>query len=114
MKRGKAMRSKGILLLVLLLLTYITGCKANLPSEDLTLITIQPTYVTVIFDGNGGTPSIASVSVKVDSVLQYNIAIRNGYTFEGWYKDIELEDKWDFTTDLVTSSITLYAKWKNN
>ena len=33
------------------------------------------------------------------------------YGFRGWYKDKECTKAWDFSTDKVTKSITLYAKW---
>ena len=34
-----------------------------------------------------------------------------GFTFDGWYKEAALENKWNFTTDIVKADITLYAKW---
>ena len=34
-----------------------------------------------------------------------------GSKFEGWYKEFSCINIWDFDTDTVTSSITLYAKW---
>ena len=36
-----------------------------------------------------------------------------GYTFEGWYKDADCTQKWDFNTDVVTDDTTLYAGWDN-
>jgi len=36
---------------------------------------------------------------------------RSGHVFDGWYKEASLTNKWDFTTDTVSKSITLYAKW---
>ena len=36
-----------------------------------------------------------------------------GYTFGGWYTDSDLENEYDFDT-LVTSDLTLYAKWEPN
>lgn len=36
---------------------------------------------------------------------------REGYVFDGWYKESATTNKWDFTTDKVTRNITLYAKW---
>jgi len=36
---------------------------------------------------------------------------RVGYSFEGWYKQQQTTTAWNFATDTVTSSITLYAKW---
>lgn len=34
-----------------------------------------------------------------------------GYTFGGWYKESACSDDWDFGTDTVQDSMTLYAKW---
>ncbi|HOJ45220.1 MAG TPA: InlB B-repeat-containing protein [Bacilli bacterium] len=36
---------------------------------------------------------------------------RENYDFLGWHKDALTTTLWDFGTDLVTSNITLYAKW---
>jgi len=36
---------------------------------------------------------------------------KNGYNFEGWYKEESCINLWDFYNDIVTSDITLYAKW---
>ena len=37
---------------------------------------------------------------------------RDGYTFDGWYSDIYLEQPWDFENDIVKDNMTLYAAWK--
>lgn len=44
------------------------------------------------------------------------IPVREGYTFEGWYKEIDCTNKWDFNNDVLqltdeTQEIKLYAKW---
>ena len=44
------------------------------------------------------------------------IPVREGYTFEGWYKEIDCTNKWDFDNDVLqltdeTQEIKLYAKW---
>lgn len=36
---------------------------------------------------------------------------RDGYSFDGWYKDVSFAEPWDFDNDVVTTDITLYAKW---
>jgi uncharacterized repeat protein (TIGR02543 family) len=36
---------------------------------------------------------------------------KNGYNFEGWYKEESYINLWDFDNDIVTSDIKLYAKW---
>ncbi|MDD3958115.1 MAG: InlB B-repeat-containing protein, partial [Candidatus Izemoplasmatales bacterium] len=33
------------------------------------------------------------------------------HVFMGWYKEASLDTLWDFDVDVVTESITLYAKW---
>lgn len=37
-----------------------------------------------------------------------------GGVFEGWYKEAECLNEWNFGSDTVTSDITLYAKWALN
>ena len=36
---------------------------------------------------------------------------KEGYAFAGWYVDETMTESWDMETDVVTSDITLYAKW---
>jgi uncharacterized repeat protein (TIGR02543 family) len=37
---------------------------------------------------------------------------RTGYVLVGWFKEAAFTNEWDFETDIVTESITLYAKWE--
>ncbi|MBQ6983515.1 MAG: InlB B-repeat-containing protein [Paludibacteraceae bacterium] len=36
-----------------------------------------------------------------------------GYTFGGWYKDAGCSNAWNFASDVVSSDVTIYAKWLN-
>ncbi len=36
---------------------------------------------------------------------------REGYTFNGWYKDAACTDDWNFATDTISGNLTLYAGW---
>jgi uncharacterized repeat protein (TIGR02543 family) len=36
---------------------------------------------------------------------------REGYSLNGWYKDSGLTDKWNFSTDIVSTDLALYAGW---
>lgn len=40
--------------------------------------------------------------------------VRDGYTFTGWYKDVDCTALWNFETDTVTFSIMLHAGWRDN
>ncbi len=66
---------------------------------------------TVTFDTQGGN-TIAAITVNADDkVTSPADPIRSGYTFGGWYKDASCTNAWNFDTDVVTSNVTLYAKW---
>lgn len=75
-------------------------------------ITFYGKYVCqVTYEVNGGS-SVAAVTVDSGSKLTAPAnPTRSGYTFDGWYKEKELKNKWDFNKDTVTENITLYAKW---
>lgn len=65
---------------------------------------------TVTFESNGGSEVKAVAVSEGVAVEKPADPTRSGYTFDGWYKDAGLKEKWDFGT-LVTENITLYAKW---
>ena len=54
--------------------------------------------------------SVSSVSTAVEPTPAPS---EEGYTFEGWYADAGLTNKYDFNT-YVTSDTSLYAKWTEN
>ncbi|MEY9974480.1 putative repeat protein (TIGR02543 family) [Lysinibacillus sp. RC46] len=66
---------------------------------------------TVTFDSNGGSEVPPQTVGFNDLVKAPFTPVKNGYQFTGWYKDVELQNAWDFTKDKVTADITLYAKW---
>lgn len=72
---------------------------------------------TVTFDANGKDVELpVSQRVKqghlaIEPSVQLTYA---GYTFAGWYKDADCTQAWDFSKDVVTADMTLYAKWTKN
>lgn len=72
------------------------------------------TQWTVSFNTNGGT-SIEDLTVNNGSTIDESslTTTKTDWTLEGWYKEESLTNKWNFTTDTITSNITLYAKWLN-
>ena len=73
----------------------------------------DPIFYTVTFDVQGGAPSPASQRVPAHSRAHRPAApTREGYVFQGWYRDAEGTAAWDFETDTVSRNMTLYAKWE--
>lgn len=76
---------------------------------DLTVV--LSTDCTVTFITNGGT-ELAPVSAYYgERLTRPEDPIREGYRLEGWYKDLDLTEPWDFETDTVKGNMSLYAKW---
>ena len=81
-------------------------------SEASDLTVVLTARCTVSFDSSGGTP-VADQIVQFGEKLQEPEAPeREGYVFAGWYKDIYLNEKWDFDQDTVQGNMRLYAKWE--
>ncbi len=73
----------------------------------------QPTYYacTVAYDTAGGS-KVAGVTVAYNVLLTAPaVPTRTGSAFAGWYKDAACTKPWNFKTDRVMFSTTLYAKW---
>lgn len=68
------------------------------------------TFYKVTFNSNGGT-SIAELDViDGEKAAEPEAPTRDGYTFDAWYTNESLTDKYDFSK-AVTGNLTLYAKW---
>ena len=67
------------------------------------------------FSFNPITVNSLMISGTFDNFSNYYLPapVRSGYTFGGWYRDIELSDEIQ-STDIATRNITLYAKWVAN
>ena len=70
-----------------------------------------PTEYTITFDGNGGTPSVDSMTTTNRKLTSLPSASRSGsYSFDGWYTEKSGGTK--ITTDTVLhANITVYAHW---
>lgn len=81
------------------------ACDAN------ELMIILSTDCVIRFMTNGGS-EIADQTVQYgEKITKPKTPIREGYVFEGWYKDINLSEEWDFENDVVQKNMSLYAKW---
>jgi len=78
---------------------------------------IQDPTVTIIFDGNNGTPTEQLVSGRVvgDSYASTLAAVttptRIGYTFNGWNTAADGTGTQVIGTDMILGAATLYAQW---
>ena len=45
-------------------------------------------------------------------VMEPKEPVRDGYIFTGWYSDSGLTNIWNFSKDIVTKDLTLYAEWE--
>jgi len=66
----------------------------------------------VDFDANGGSEIITQSIESETKVLQPENPIKTGYAFVAWYTDEDLSTLYDFDA-LITSDLTLYAKWSS-
>lgn len=77
---------------------------------DMPTLTVTPEFKTLKFETNGGS-TINSVTKTQDSTIeldQYK-PTKDGFTFDGWYKDKELTEK--ITQVKLSEDMTVYAKW---
>lgn len=72
----------------------------------------EPESFTVSFDTDGGSDVPSVTVLDGETFDKPDDPTKEGFTFEGWYKEAELTNIWAFETDTVTANITLYAKWE--
>ena len=81
---------------------------------------------SVTFDANGGTFTDGSTTSTSRTVLvphntaaaapsgSSNVPTQTGYHVDGWYTEAACTTQWNFSTQMITGNITLYAKWAPN
>ncbi len=68
------------------------------------------------FDGSSELTSLRKTNVLYETdISSYDVDIsdqaREGYYFEGWYKDPTCKERFDWNTTMPNSNVTVYAKW---
>lgn len=63
------------------------------------------------FDGKFGSSVERMVVEEGTAIRSPGIPALQGRSFAGWYTDRSFTKKWDINEDVVTSDMTLYAKW---
>ena len=67
-------------------------------------------YITVTFDTSGGD-LMDSILVVKDYVFLLDNPTKNGFEFQGWYRDALLTDQFQVGVDTSSVDLTLYAKF---
>lgn len=66
----------------------------------------------ITFDSLGGTAVESQKQMYGEALLLPEVPEREGYAFDGWYRDQNLTVPWDQEEDVITESMTLYAGWR--
>lgn len=69
-----------------------------------------PSEFTVKFETNGGNAIADQIVKRGNAVEKPADPVRDGYVFEGWYADEQLNQFYNFN-DPVSKNLTLYARW---
>ena len=68
----------------------------------------------VSFNTGAGSAVAPKYVIKGEKLGTVTEPTLEDHTFKGWYKEAELNNAWNFETDVVDSNKTLYAKWEEN
>lgn len=74
-------------------------------------IAASATTYAVSFESNGGSAVDPQTVEDGSKAFAPGVPTKQGYDFAGWFRDTEFAAMWNFESDVVTSNITLYAKW---
>ena len=93
------MKKKWLLLLILAAMIVISfvGCQIE--------------TFTVEFDTDGGSAIVSLKAEKGKEIECPEEPEKSGYRFDGWYKNEERTEMFDFSSEKINGNITLFAKW---
>ncbi len=88
-----------------------TGGEGSCTAEARNVTVRVSPECTVHFDSGEGS-AVSSQTVASGEMLRVPDApTREGYVLEGWYRDFDCTQPWDFEKDAVCGNMTLYAGW---
>ena len=67
--------------------------------------------VKIVFETDGGTKIETIVASAGKKLTKPEDPVKEGFTFGGWYSDIDLTEFFEFPEKMPNKTITLYAKW---
>ena len=100
------MRKITLSILTLFFGFLLVACQDKQLSDNLTNV--------LFYTGSNATQIDTYFDVLIGSTIEEpDEPERQGFVFDGWFKDVGRLEKWDFENDVVTETILLYAKWKS-
>lgn len=78
-------------------------------SQDVTVTVSEK--CTIKFETNGGSEVPDQMLMLGEKISCPEDPTKEGFSLEGWYSDMDLQNRWDFDKDTVSGNMTLYAKW---
>jgi len=72
---------------------------------------LTPSQFTVTFNSAGGSQVSDRTITYGRTLTEPSAPARDGFKFDGWYKEASLNNLWNFATDIITGPTTMYAKW---
>ena len=111
--KRKPLNFSGIVLVAVFLsatVLFLTKC-SNPTAEK---VKPQVNVFTVFFETSGGSPVPENMTVDAGSTIEppEEAIKKSGFSLNGWCKDEDCTEFWDFEHDTVTKNVTLYANWK--
>ena len=71
-----------------------------------------PIIYKVVFQANGGLPVPEDQDMATNAkAVEPQDPVMDGFIFDGWFRESGFTNLWNFSSDTVTSNMTLYAKW---
>ena len=102
-----------IALILLPIVVFFPGCSCNEETEPTGGVDPNTTYTVHFYTGTEDTFNINNQTVARGGLVRRpDNPVRTNYVFIGWYKDMACTEVWTFEIDVVTSDMTLYARWQ--
>ena len=114
------MKKRLVALLVLALTIVLAFTSCDIIDQIKDMINPQPPVVeeqkefAVYFLAGEGIGVPAQTVKSGELVTKPEDPYMEGFLFDGWYKDAEYTEAWNFETDTVTKNTIIYGKWADH
>ncbi len=69
-------------------------------------------FIVTFMDGATELADLKKSDVEWNTAIsEVTAPAKNGYNFDAWYKEEDFQTKWNFSEDVVTDNVVLYAKY---